>query len=155
MSKKIEKFKEKVEKDYKKTFPDAKIEELEDEEEEEDFNKDIFKGMFENEAEHDAIDRGLDILFNDEDKRKISDIESNRVIDITALLTFNNYIDTPLIKSFCDDYLTLRLSTDRKSRAEIVDIYKTNILGDLAGTMPFEQEQPSLINRVRQKFRLG
>lgn len=136
--------------------------EIEEEQEPIDFNKDLFLNLFTDEGTEEK-DRGLDILFNSEDMRKVSDIESNHIKDITVLLTFADYFDLigvgcPSIKRFCDHFLNLNLSKDRKSREEIVDIYKTTILGENMGMMGGGygmEEQPSFFNRVRSRFRGG
>ena len=132
------------------------------EEQDLDVTGELFENLFVDRDEEEEKDRGLDILFNSEDIRKVSDIEANNVKDVTVMLTLADYLDkvdveSSLLRNFCDHFLVLNLSKDRKSRIEIVDIYKTTILGEnmqMLGSYGYE-EQPNFFSRMRQKFSGG
>jgi len=58
-------------------------------------------------------------------------------------------MDVPLIDYFVETRLTLALSKNRKSREEVVEIYKTQTYGDM-GMMG--EETPSRLQRMRDRF---
>jgi len=97
-------------------------------------------------------DKIIEILFEHEDLRKISDISHNQLVDIVALKTFSDYIQSPLIKKFCEHYLALSLSKGRKSREEVVEIYRTNMMSELG--YPFIPEKQSRFQRLRERLNL-
>jgi len=111
---------------------------------------DIIDSIFSQEREHDK-DKIIEILFEHPDLRKIADISHDDLINITVLFTFAEHVKTPLITQFCEHYLALSLSKDRKSREEIVEIYKTQIYGDM-GEGGFSEAQPSRFQRFRDRL---
>lgn len=112
----------------------------------------LFENVFSDESSHEK-DKIIEILFEFSDLRKISDVGHNEIIDITVLLTFSDYINSPLIRKFCNHRLSLSLSKDRKSREEVVEIYKTNVLGDMGSFISPEEQTRGRFSRVREKLR--
>lgn len=111
---------------------------------------DLFSSIFQT-PEQDK-DKILETLFEHPDLRKISDITPSEIIDMGVLLTFEKEMDSPLIKYFCETRLALSLSKDRKSREEIVEIYKTNIYGEMAENMP---QREGMFSRFKNRFSGG
>ena len=98
-------------------------------------------------------DKIIEILFEHPDLRKIADISHDDLINISVLLTFAEHVKTPLINHFCDTILALSLSKDRKSREEVVEIYKTQMFSDYGAMMP-PDAQPSRLQRLRDRLNL-
>jgi len=121
--KELEKIDEKTKEDMKK---DSSI----NKEILKDFNPaDLIEGLFSSDEVTAEKDKIIEILFEHEDIRKISDVTDKDLINIVVLLTFAKEVNVPLVTYFCDSLLTLSLSKDRKSREEIVEIYKTHMMG--------------------------
>ena len=96
-------------------------------------------------------DKILETLFEHPDLRKVSDISYAEIVDMSVLLTFEKEMNSPLIKYFCDTRLALSFSKDRKSREEIVEIYKTNVFGDM-GELP---QKEGMFSRMKNRFSGG
>lgn len=111
---------------------------------------DLFSSIFQT-PEKDK-DKVLETLFEHPDPRKISDITHSELIDMSVLLTFEKEMDSPLIKYFCDTRLVLSFSKDRKSREEVVEIYKTNMYAEMGEDMP---QRPNVFNRLKNRFSGG
>lgn len=111
---------------------------------------DLFNSVFQT-PEQDK-DKILETLFEHPDLRKIADITPSEIIDMGVLLTFEKEMDSPLIKYFCETRLALSLSKDRKSREEIVEIYKTNMFSEMGENMP---QREGMFSRFRNRFSGG
>lgn len=116
---------------------------------------DIFKDVVQPEDTPEK-DKIIEILFEHDDIRKITDISYNQMIDTTVLLTFaqamkDKKIDASLIETFAENFLNLALSKGRKSREEIVEIYKTDVIGDM-GFIPSEQSQRGRFQRLKERL---
>jgi hypothetical protein len=113
---------------------------------------DLFGSIFQTpDQEKDKI---LETLFEHPDLRKVADISHSELIDMTVLLTFEKEMDSPLIEYFCETRLALSFSKDRKSREEIVEIYKTNIYGEMMGEGGMPQKQ-GMFSRFKNRFSGG
>jgi len=110
----------------------------------------LFNAIFEQEESESEKDKIIEILFNHKDLRKIADISHNELVDITVLLTFAKDLNVPLINYFCNTRLALSLSKDRKSRQEVVEIYKTQMYSESGLFPPIEQS--SRWGRMKQRF---
>lgn len=106
------------------------------------------------EEEADKPDKVIAILFEHPDLRKISDITPNELIDITVLATFAQDMKVPLIDYFLETRLALALSKNRKSREEIVEIYKTQTFAEMGmfPTMDGGGGTPSRWERLKGRF---
>ena len=144
--KELEKIDEKVKKDMKK---DKSI----DQEILKDFNPaDLIEGLFSSDEVTAEKDKIIEILFEHEDIRKISDVSEKDLINVTVLLTFAKEVNVPLVTYFCESLLTLALSKDRKSREEIVEIYKTHMMSqELFLNTP---EKQSRMSRIKDRLSL-
>lgn len=112
---------------------------------------DLFSSIFQT-PEQDK-DKILETLFEHPDLRKIADVTHSELIDMSVLLTFEKEMDSPLIKYFCDTRLALSFSKDRKSREEIVEIYKTNMYSEMGeGGIP---QKEGMFSRFRNRFSGG
>jgi len=109
----------------------------------------MLSGLMSPDEEKDGQDEVIKLLFEHPDIRKITDITPNELVDLTVLKTFAKNMDVPLIDYFVETRLTLALSKNRKSREEVVEIYKTQTYGDM-GMMG--EETPSRLQRMRDRF---
>jgi hypothetical protein len=148
MKKPIKKFEEKVFDEVKK---DSKDNLTFSEQLEKDLTPtDLFSSIFQTpEKDKDKI---LETLFEHPDLRKIAEVSHSELIDMSVLLTFEKEMDSPLIKYFCDTRLALSFSLARKSREEIVEIYKTNIFSEMGENMP---QKEGMFSRFRNRFSGG
>lgn len=112
---------------------------------------DMFSNMFSPPEDKEDKDKIIEILFEHKDLRKIADITPNEIIDMTVLSTFAKDMNVPLIDYFLESKLALSLSKNRKSREEIVEIYKTQTYGEMGGMFP-DVEQQSRFSRLKERF---
>jgi len=91
----------------------------------------LLSSLLSPEEQKDDKDKVLSILFEYGDLRKISDITPNELIDLTVLLTFAKDMKVPLINFFCNTRLALSLSKNRKSREEVVELYKAQTFAEM------------------------
>lgn len=137
---------------------DEKIQEEMKETKEKKEPLDILGKLFEKDTDEEDKDKVLEILFEHPDIRKITDISHNEIIDLCVLLTFSHAmkelttLKRTLIDDFCDNRLVLALSKARKSREEIVEIYKTSTFGEM-GMFP-EQQTNRRFGRFRDRVGL-
>lgn len=145
-SKEVKEFDEKIKQNMEK---DKAI----DKEIMKDFNPaDLLEGLFTSDETTAEKDKIIEILFEHDDIRKISDVTDKDLINVTVLLTFAKEVNVPLVNYFCDALLTLSLSRDRKSREEIVEIYKTHMMSqELLLTAPDKQ---SRFSRMKDRLSL-
>jgi len=144
----------------KKTFPEKVLDEIKEEKKKdvtfsEQLEKDLtptdlVSSIFQT-PEQDK-DKILETLFEHPDLRKVSDITSSEIIDMSVLLTFEKEMDSPLIKYFCDTRLALSFSKDRQSRSEIVEIYKANMYSEMEENQP---RREGMWGRLRNRFSGG
>lgn len=146
---------EKVNKEIKKEFLEKTGKTEEEKKTLEDYDPlKLFDNLISKPDVSQEKDKIIDILFNNEDLRKISDVTPNELKDIVVLLTFAKHIKTPLINYFADCFLALSLSKDRQSRKEVVEIYKNDIYNQL-GIMPsMSEETPSRMGRLKERLNL-
>jgi len=97
-------------------------------------------------------DKVIEILFEHKDLRKVADITKNQMIDVAVLTTIADALDVDAINYFCDSFLALSFSKERKSRQEIVEIYKTSIFQD--GFMDYDELPRGRFSKLRDKFNL-
>ena len=71
---------------------------------------------------------------------------------MTVLLTFAADMDVPLINAFCENRLALSLSKNRKSREEIVEIYKTQTYGEMGMFPPSMENSPNRWQKLKDRF---
>lgn len=91
----------------------------------------LLSSLLSPEEEKEDKDKVLSILFEHPDLRMISDITQNELIDLTVLLTFANDMKVPLINFFCSTRLALSFSKNRKSREEVVELYKAQTYAEM------------------------
>ena len=138
----------------KKIFRKTKendIEEPQQEEQELNF-VDLFQTTFQEDSDKHEKDKIIEILFEHDDLRKIADISSNQLKDIAVLLTYSDAVDTPIVKKFCNHFLSLSLSKDRKSRQEVVEIYKPNPMYETGAGFYPSQDRPSRFERIKDRL---
>lgn len=143
-----------------KPFPDKVLEEIKEEKKKdltfsEQLEKDLtptdlLSSIFQT-PEQDK-DKVLETLFEHPDVRKVADITPSEIIDMSVLLTFEKEMDSPLIKYFCETRLVLSFSKDRQSRAEVVEIYKANMYGEMDENQP---RREGMWSRFRNRFSGG
>ncbi len=51
-----------------------------------------------------------------------SDLHESHIFPLTVLITIADYFKTPILRLFCDKFLELRKSRNRKDRQEMVDL---------------------------------
>lgn len=110
----------------------------------------MLSGLMSPDEEKGGQDEVIKLLFEHPDIRKITDITPNELVDLTVLKTFAKNMEVPLIDYFVETRLTLALSKNRKSREEVVEIYKTQTYGDMG--MMGEEGQPSRFQRMKDRF---
>lgn len=145
-----------IQEKFNQEIIDKMQQEKEKEEEEKEVNvAELFSGFFQKDPETQEKDKIIEILFEHKDLRKISDVSRDEITDITVLLTFAKDVDTPLINFFCETRLALSLSKDRKSREEVVEIYKTNMMSEM-GMFPQSPmgDSPSRFDRLKERLSL-
>lgn len=71
-----------------------------------------------------AIGHGMMELFKtDKDKAMLlSELDDEEILNLSLLLTWSDLIDSKALKSFCSNFLRLRVSRFRMGRSEIVRI---------------------------------
>jgi len=71
-----------------------------------------------------ALGQGMTELFKTAPKKAmlLSDLDDEEILNLSLLLTWADLIDSEAMKSFCENFLRLRVSRFRLGRREIVAI---------------------------------
>lgn len=76
-------------------------------------------------------DNDIDILLNDDNIMKMSDLDSNTISTLSKAKLYADKYDSDTLKQYIDNYLKFSVSKSRKGRGELVDSFKATILEPL------------------------
>ena len=66
--------------------------------------------------------KSIDLMFNDIDFTKKSDLSSRQINKLTKLYQMAEEYEMPMLKEMCDKFIALRVSHARKGRKEAVQM---------------------------------
>jgi len=76
-------------------------------------------------------DNDIDILLNDENIMKMSDLNANTISTISVAKMYADKYQSDSLKQYINNYLKFSVSKSRKGRGELVDSFKASILEPL------------------------
>ncbi len=84
---------------------------------------DIISSMLKEEKESKEIARIVTVKKLSDDT-PFSDLNDTHIFPLTVLITIGDYFNVDILKKFCERFLVLRKSHNRKDRRELVELNK-------------------------------